>query len=288
MFYTMSRGDDMKHLIKEVINYMEENLLENITQQDVARHVHVSVFHLYRFFKVVTNISMTEYIRNRRLSLAGMDVLATDLTMLDIALKYHYETQEGFQKAFYRFHEINPLKARQTHASLKTYQPLKIYVSFKGGSSMDYRIEKLEPFTLTCVKRKFLNSIIDEDNNIEIPNFWTEMKNSGTLKALYDHSINRKMYGPCGSIDHDSDYFEYGIGVLADQSVHESFEKWEIKHPLYAVFKVNKAQDLKTVWNMILEEFLPNSDFEMADQPDFELYPNQEAQYFCEVWIPIQ
>lgn len=276
----------MIHLIKKVINYMEEHLTDNISQQDIARHAGVSIFHLHRFFKAYTEISMSEYLRNRRLSLAGMDVLDSDLSILEIALKYQYETQEGFQKAFYRFHGINPLKARQQSDMLKTYHPLKISVTFKGGMSMDYRIEHVKPFTLTCVKRAFLNSIIDDESNHDIPDFWDEMIANKTVKELYEQSEDQMIYGPCGKISEDSDRFEYGIGVVSSKDNQSKFDLWEIKHETYAVFVVKTKNDIGPVWKHILEVFLPNSQYEMADEPDFEKYPNHD-KYFCEVWVPV-
>lgn len=279
-------GYDMKHLIKEVIDYMEAHLLDNISQKDIARHVGVSVFHLHRFFKTYTEISMTEYLRNRRLSLAGMDVLDSELTILEIALKYQYDTQEGFQKAFYRFHGINPLKARVNHEMLKTYHPLKIVVTFKGGMSMDYRIEHVKPFKLTCVKRKFKNSIIDDEFNHDISDFWDEMITDGTVKDLHRMSSDEMIYGPCGKISEDSDYFEYGIGVVAKDDAESKYETWNINHEMYAVFVVNTKNDIGAVWKHILEVFLPNSHYEMADEADFEKYPSHD-RYFCEIWVPI-
>lgn len=266
---------------------MEDHICDPITPKDVAKHVHVSPFHLHRIFKIVTEMTIGEYLRNRRLSCAGLDVLGTDNTILEIALKYQYDSQEGFQKAFYRFHGINPMKARQTNASLKTYHPLNIHITFKGGRSMDYKIATKDPFTLLCVKRAFPNSIIEEEANTDIPDFWTEKLEDGTVKLLVNLSETNDVYGPCGSASKDSDTFYYGIGVPFEDDAPKGFELWPITHPLYAVFEAKTKDDIGITWKRIMEEFFPNSDYDMADQTDFEVY-RDDSESFCEIWVPIE
>ncbi|MFP4478648.1 MAG: effector binding domain-containing protein [Candidatus Izemoplasmatales bacterium] len=273
--------------IKEAIQYIEDHLLDDIGPSDIGKHVYVSSFHLQRLFKAITTISLSEYIRNRRLSQAGEDVLSTEDTLLDIALKYQYESQEGFQKAFYRFHGVNPLKARQERAVLKTFHPLKIQIKFQGGPSMDYKIIQKEPFQLLCVRKKFPQSIIDEEDNTDIPDYWTEKLNDGTVKELLKHSSTKELYGPCGSVNQSSDYFYYGIGVEYGGQAIKDFELWKITHPLYAVFICQTKDDMGKTWEGITQDFIPNSKYQMADEPDFELYPNHD-DYFCEIWVPIK
>lgn len=273
--------------MKRVLAYMEDHVLEECSVEDIAKHVYVSQFHLQRIFKALTGISLSNYLRNRRLSLAGLDVLQGDLSLLDIALKYQYDSLEGFSKAFYRFHGVNPSKARKDHVALKTYHPLKIQIRFEGGVSMDYKIMKLEEKKLLCVKKAFSNQIIEEEDNREIPDFWTEKLNDGTVKRLQELSQGEGLYGLCNAVDLESDSFYYGIGVPYQGEAVDGFDLWEIKHPLYAVFTCKTMDDMGPTWKAIMDEFLPNSDYQMADATDFELYPESE-DYFCEIWVPIQ
>lgn len=288
VFYTVNRGEDMEKMIKRAIDYIELNILESIEISDVAFHCYVSQFHLQRLFKALTGVSVSEYIRNRRLSLAGFDVQGTKMSLLDIAMKYQYNSSEGFQKAFYRFHGLNPLKARKEQSVLKTYQPLTICISFKGGISMEYRIVELESMKLLCVKKQFPNSIVESEENTEISDFWTEKLQDGTVGKLLGFSSSKEIYGPCGSIDKASKYFSYGIGVLYEGESIDGFNLWEINHPLYACFVCKTKEDMGNTWKAIMEEFLPNSDYEMVDEPDFELYPTEESKYFCEIYVPIK
>lgn len=277
----------MENEIKEAIRYMEAHLLDPITPSDVARHVHISPFHLHRIFKIVTQVTISEYLRNRRLSVAGVDVLNGEESLLDLALKYQYDSQEGFQKAFYRFHGVNPSKARQMKSRLKAYHPLKIHITFKGGHSMDYTIVKKEPFTLLCVKKAFPNSIIDEEDNTEIPKFWDKMLQEGTVKKLVELGQEKDVYGPCESLGKTSDSFYYGIGVPYEGPAPEGFDLWPITHPLYAVFTAKTKDDIGKTWKRIMEEFFPNNGYEMADAADFEVYRHEPTDYFCEIWVPI-
>lgn len=278
----------MEKMIKAAINYMETHLLEPVIPREVARHVHVSPFHLHRIFKIVTGFTLSEYLRNRRMSLAGMDVLSGEATMLELALKYQYDSQEGFQKAFYRFHGVNPSKARQFKERLKAFHPLKIHITFKGGHSMDYTIVKKDLFTLLCVKETFPNSIIEEEDNTDIPDFWDEKLSDGTVRRLVDLGDEKDVYGPCESIDQTSDSFYYGIGVPYGGEPREGFDLWHITHPLYAVFTAKTKDDMGETWRQIMEEFFPNTDYELADAADFEVYKQEVTDYFCEIWVPVR
>lgn len=277
----------METMVKKVLAYMEEHLLDDVKVSEIAKHVYVSPFHLQRIFKALTGISLSKYIRNRRLSLAGLDVMQEDLSLLEIALKYQYDSLEGFSKAFYRFHGVNPSCARKEKVALKTYHPLRIQIQFEGGVSMDYKIMKMQEQKFLCVKKAFANQIIEEESNTEIPDFWTEKLGDKTVKRLQEHSQGQGLYGLCNAVDLESDSFYYGIGVPYQGEELEGFDLWEVNHPLYAVFTCKTMEDMGPTWKGIMEEFLPNSGYQIADATDFEFYPEGE-DYFCEIWVPIQ
>lgn len=97
---------------------------------------------------MMCGFTVSEYIRNRRLALAGSELLAGNERIIDIALKYGYDSPDSFTKAFTRFHGVTPACARKDHAMLKSFAPLKVKISLEGGCLMDYRIEKKEAFTV--------------------------------------------------------------------------------------------------------------------------------------------
>ncbi|PAT01040.1 hypothetical protein CI105_08475 [Candidatus Izimaplasma bacterium ZiA1] len=274
----------IKQLTK-AINYMEENLLESITYHDAADHVYMSSFHFHRTFKILTGFTPNEYIRNRRLSKAGEEITLCDLSILDLAMKYQYDSLEGFSKAFTRFHKISPLKAKQGDVKLKTFHPLKINISFEGGKSMDYKVVSLEPFYLLAKNKKF---VFDTEINL-IPGFWDEQIKDGLFEKLANYSTEPGIYGACHQVDKTSNKFDYGIGVKVDKKLNvEGLDVWEVNNPLWAVFECKSAEHIGKVWEVILKEFFVNSNYERVEDLDFELYDDKNPNIFCELYVPIR
>ena len=142
--------------MQEAIAYMEDHLLEEINYEDVARHVHTSSYEFHRTFSCLTGMTANAYIRNRRLSLAGKEIMETDARITDIALKYGYETSESFTKAFTRFHGVSPKTAREEAAKLTLFNPLTIKITVDGGKSMDYKIVQTEQKKFQKIKEGYL------------------------------------------------------------------------------------------------------------------------------------
>ena len=130
--------------LQKAITYMEDHLLEEINYEDVAKHVHTSSYEFHRAFSFITGITANTYIRNRRLSLAGREIVDTDIRITDIALKYGYDTPESFTKAFTRFHGMAPSVAREGNAKLVLFNPLVIKLTVDGGKTMEYKIVQTE------------------------------------------------------------------------------------------------------------------------------------------------
>jgi AraC-like DNA-binding protein len=118
---------------QKAINFIEDNLLENIKVDDIAIYIHISTDHFQKMFNIVTGFSVSEYIRNRKLYLAGQDIMSSNEKIIDIALKYGYETPESFTKAFTRFHGATPTEVRTETSVLKSFYPLTIQINVKGG-----------------------------------------------------------------------------------------------------------------------------------------------------------
>ncbi len=269
--------------IKNSIKYMEEHLREDIQLSDIASHVYMSSFNFHRTFKILTGVTPTEYIRNRRLSNAGEDLLNTSTSVLDLAMKYCYDSLEGFSKAFSRFHGASPSQVRKEHAKIKTYHPLKINISFEGGEGMDYKVVALEPFTLLGKGREFR---IDSEENM-IPAFWKEETRDGLLEELKKHSIETGVYGACFQEDQKSKTFKYSISMKVKRGTSvKNLESINIDNPLWAVFECENVNHIEEVWNYILKEFLVNTDYERVEVLDFELYSRTDI--FCELYIPIR
>lgn len=278
--------------IQKAIQYMEENLLENISYKDVARQVYMSCYHFHRTFSMITGITANEYIRNRRLSMAGQEIIMSDSKVIDLAYKYGYESPESFTKAFSRFHGISPSVARRSGMQLKLYNRLILKLIMEGGTIMDYKIVEREPFKLIAKIGQFRNEIVNDADNHDIPDFWDRSGKAGVFDELRKYAISNEIYGACAPVSKESEYFEYGIGMLYDGSaVPDGYRVWEVKPTMWAVFSCygDNGDCIGEMWNRIFKEFLPASDYVMLDDLDFELYPAQsDEKLFCEIWIPVE
>ncbi len=241
---------------------------------------------------MITGITANEYIRNRRLSMAGQELIMSDVKVIDVALKYGYDSPESFSKAFSRFHGVSPNVAKRSGVELKSFNRLVIKIKLEGGTVMNYKIVERKSFKVLAKVQSFNNEIISEDNNTDISDFWTKAINDGVLEVLKSNTKNHDGYGVCAPISKDSNYFEYGIGMKYDGGeVPEGYRVWEIKPTLWAVFKCigKDGACIAEVWDRIYKEFLPSSEYNMVDDVDFELYPETGDQgVFCEIWIPVE
>lgn len=278
--------------LQDAIEFMEDNMKAPISNEEVAKEVFMSSYHFHRIFSMITGMSVKGYLLSRRMSLAGEEVILTDKKMIDIALDFCYSTPESFTKAFIRFHGLSPSAARRAGGGLKMFNQLQIKLTTEGGKSMDYRIEKREAFSVLTKARLFNGDIISEDDNTEIPDFWKESSGDGTFNVLSEYSKQQSVFGLCSPVDKTSNSFKYGIGkeVAGESLAIDGFEIWEVKHPLWAVFRcVGETPDcIGDTWKRIFNEFLPGSEYEFVEYIDFEYYPeNGEEGLFCEIWIPV-
>ncbi|MBQ8211166.1 MAG: helix-turn-helix transcriptional regulator [Treponema sp.] len=188
--------------LKKAIDFMEANLCNDISADDVAKEVCISSFYLQKGFAIVTGFSLMEYVRNRRLYNAAQDILKNEEKIIDIAYKYCYETPESFTKAFSRFHGITPREVCKNPSSIKTFVPLKITISIKGGFTMDkleFTTEVLDEFTVIGFEKEFA---FDQGYNL-IPKYWDEI-NKISMPVLF--------YGKKPETDIEKAICENGIG----------------------------------------------------------------------------
>ena len=124
--------------MQKAIDYIEDNLTESIDYEKIAAQSFSSSYHFQRVFSILCGFTLGEYIRNRRLSLAGTELAASDAKIMDIALKYGYESPDSFAKAFQKFHGVLPSQARSNGGTLRSFSRLVLKLSLEGGSTMNY------------------------------------------------------------------------------------------------------------------------------------------------------
>jgi AraC family transcriptional regulator len=272
--------------LNEAVDYIENRLLKELTNEEIASHVYISSYHFQRCFSLLTGMTVGEYIRNRRLSLAGQELAASNEKIIDMALKYRYETPESFAKAFTRFHGITPSQAKLQGSGLKSFNRLIIKIILEGGHVMDYKIISRESFRVLAMTRTFEA----ENSYRDLPEFWTEYFTKG-----YDKIAGGSM-GVCRQESADSKYFQYSIGreyTQDDSSIPDGFGIIDIPASTWVVFKCvgPMPEAIQAVWKRIYSEWLPQAEYDRIEEYDFELYTegdNQCQDYVSEIWIPIK
>ena len=240
---------------------------------------------------MLCGFSVAEYIRNRRLALAGNDLLITDDKVIDIAMKYGYDSPDSFTKAFTRFHGVSPSSVRKDEVLLKTFAPLKLKISLEGGYLMDYKIVKKEAFTVIANAKTFPYEGAKE----VVPQFWQEHFQTG----MGQHVMG--VYGINIDIEMGQENFEY---LIADpynphKDVPEGLVTRTIPAFDWAVFPCKGAMPnaLQDVNTKIYTEWLPAlKEYEFAAGYCVEYYDDptkyekgtQDENYYCEIWIPVK
>ena len=278
-------------IIGNSIQYVEDHITENITVEDIAKGVGISSFYFQKGFAMICGYSVSEYIRNRRMALAGNDLLVTDEKIIDIALKYGYDSPDSFTKAFTRFHGVTPTSVRKDEVLLKSFAPLKIKISLEGGYLMDYKIVKKEAFTVVANAKTFPYEGAKEI----IPQFWQEHFQGGKGAVVCGE------YGINIDLEMGQENFEYLIADPYDpqKEVLEGFVTRTIPAFDWAVFpcKGPMPTALQDVNTKIYTEWLPAlKEYEFAAGYCVEYYDDptkyekgtQDENYYCEIWIPVK
>ena len=277
-------------IIEDAIEYIEGNITEELTVGRIAEEVNTSAFYFQRGFSMLCGYTVGEYVRMRRLSLAGEELLSSDVKVIDLAVKYGYDSPDSFTKAFTRFHGSTPTDVRRGGAMLKSFAPLHIKLTLDGGSTMEYRIEKKPAFTVMGVSKNFSY----ENANAEIPQFWNEVFMQAAERPVLG------MYGVCFDEEMAGNEFRYMIAddYVKEQAEAKKLDVHEIKEHTWAVFPCRGAMPLplQEVNRKIFSEWLPASNYEIAEGYNIEYYSNpedftngmQDAEYYAEVWIPVK
>jgi AraC family transcriptional regulator len=282
--------------IQKAIDYIEENLTEALDYSEIAAKAYVSGFHFQRIFGIMCGFPLGEYIRNRRLTLAGAELSQGSVKVIDMAMKYGYDSPDSFTKAFTRFHGVTPSAAREPGVRLRSYSRLSIKVSLKGGSFMDYLIEKKPAFRVAGKAQTFdfSNEYIRDD----IPAYWGRCHEDGTVDTLYRLSRCTGMpgivFGLCYGDDHDDKVFPYVIAAAYEKGeIPEGYTVYDIPEYTWAVFRCVGAmpRSIQTLWKRIYTEFFPTSDYRPIQGLDLEAYYEGDmdgVKYVSEIWIPVE
>ena len=295
--------------MQKAIDYIEANLTEEIDYEKVAAESFSSSYHFQRVFSILCGYTLGEYIRLRRLSLAGAELANGKEKVIDIALKYGYDSPDSFAKAFQKFHGITPSQARADGSKLKSFSRLSIKISLEGGSIMNYRIETKPQFTLLGYKKRFEGTPYDELRHKQEGDFFiTTRAHQWMLKGM----ANDKLSDYCVITNMNDNGYDFYIASTIDNWERDNlynskvtgidfmdkfqFEEIIIPERTYAIFETEKQRmpipeyfDLR---KQIAAEWLSNNEYQMINAPEIAIYHwgivGGYTERTIEIWIPIE
>lgn len=295
--------------IQRAIDYIEDNLTETIDYEEVAKQCYSSSYHFQRVFSILCGFTLGEYIRNRRLTLAGRELATTNAKVIDVALKYGYESPDSFAKAFQKFHGILPSQARNNGSNLKSFSRLVLKFSLEGGTTMNYRIETKPAMILLGYKKRFSGTPYDESRQHQEGNFFkTTRAHQWMLKGI----SNDKMSDYCVLSNFDDDGYDFYISVTTDAYERENlynsevtginfmhkfgFEEIVIPERTYLVFETEKTKmpipEYFEIRKQIAAEWLSNDEYQIVNAPELAVYHWGITGGYngrtIEIWIPIE
>jgi AraC family transcriptional regulator len=278
------------------IEYIESNLDSALNIEDVAKEAHCSKYHFHRMFFANFKITCAEYIRRRKLTLAAVDLLNTDKSIVDIALKYGYESPNAFTRAFRNIHGINPSKARLGDTSLSSFKRVFFPKDNKAGENMNYKIIEVPEFDIIGKSKSFEFENFVKDG----PKFWKEYVGSEDYKKLYQLNNGRpcpitnssllSVYFPKENGKRDE--FTDVLGIEATSKDNLSvFETYTVPSSAYAEFNCTYKTSMKTN-RYIYGEWFSSTGYERdGNKPDIAAYfpvpfrPMNEMR--VRWWIPV-
>ena len=247
--------------------YIEEHLTEDIDYSEVSKIAYCSEYHFKRMFSFLSGISLSEYIRRRRLTLAALDLKDRDLRIIDVAVKYGYNSADSFSRAFHSLHGILPSEARSENTQLKAYPRMTFQLSIQGGCEMNYRIVEKEAFKLVGFKKRV--PVIFKGVNPEIAKM-TELLTPDVIKQLKAISNVE----PTGIISASTNFSEgrmeergeldHYIGVATSSDETAELDVLKIEASTWAVFESIGPfpETLQNVWGRIYSEWFPSSGYD--------------------------
>ncbi|MGF7057472.1 AraC family transcriptional regulator [Brassicibacter mesophilus] len=277
---------DWLERFNKALIYIEDNLDNEINYTKIAQAAYCSEYHFSRMFSSIAGVSLSEYIRRRRLTLAAFEIQKSDARIIDVATKYGYESADSFARAFQKLHGIKPSQARGKGVQLKAFSKISFQTSIKGDKEMEYRIENLD-FELKIVGKR---EIVKTNRAFKtIPSLWNSAKKDGFMQKLIDMSWENPkcklegLLGVCGKeAAITTEEFDYFMGVRYDGEVPSDMETLILSPSPWAVFP-----NVVEAWKRLYSEWIPTSGYDLANLPCIECFYGPKHKPRHELWVPI-
>lgn len=283
--------------MNQAIEYIESQLEYEIDYKKVAQVAQCSEYHFQRMFSYIFDVPLSEYVRRRRLSKAAIELKNSDIKVIDLAIKYGYESPDSFSKAFSRLHGVTPSMAKNVKTVIKAYPKISLLMQIKGGIEMNYRIEVKDEFKVFGVTKEINH---EDDVYTLIPAFWQQIQEDGTYQRIC-RAMNEEPYKGVSLSGAFYDFpIENGLKRLyliyapVDENVTDldRFEVFTIPKSQWVVFQESfdhveeSTEKIQSIWKRVYTEWFPSFEYEFIPGLSMEVFPPNTST--CEVWIPIK
>ncbi|MBD8069734.1 AraC family transcriptional regulator [Bacillus sp. PS06] len=286
--------DTLKSM-NDAMRYIEDNLTNEIDFNMVAKVAQCSEYHFKRMFSFLAGITLSEYIRRRRLSMAAFELTNSNIKVIDVAIKYGYSSPDSFTRAFHNLHGVTPSESRINGMHLKAYPLMTFQLSIRGGDEMNYRIEQKEAFNIVGIMKRV--RIKFEGENPEITKMWQSltMERIEQLKKLSniepEGMIQASTNFSEGRMEEKGELDQY-IGVATTEECPENFSNLVVPASTWAVFESTGPfpSTLQETWGRIYSEWLPTSNYEVTKGPEILSIKSRDlnsTSVKTEIWIPV-
>ncbi|SCL68657.1 AraC family transcriptional regulator [Micromonospora citrea] len=284
----------MLERLNQAMEHIERHLDQPIEVAELARIAVTSEYHLRRIFSALAGVGLSEYIRRRRLTVAGAEVLAGERTLLDVAVRYGYGSTEAFARAFHAMHGVGPGEARRTGAALRSQPRMSFRLVVEGSSSMRYRIVHKEEFRL--VGRKARVPLVHEGMNPAIVAFVRsiEPETVRRIEALSDQEP-RGIVNVSDKVADDraeGTELDYWHGVVTGEDAPADLDALAVPAGTWAVFETSGAfpQAVQYLWRDVFTQWFPSNPYRSRPGPEISRtrLSADGAEAEAELWIPVE
>ncbi|MFP7298745.1 GyrI-like domain-containing protein [Neobacillus niacini] len=284
----------MLHEFNKLMDYIEAHLTEEISGKEIARIVGMSDYHFKRMFSYMAGMSLSEYIKNRRLSTANVELI-NGAKVTDLAYRYGYQSIEGFSRAFREWSGFLPSEVAKNKIQ-KSFPKFTFYIDIKGGISMEFKIEKKEKFNIVGVSKRVPIQFEGVNNAIaELAQSITEQQRNEMhqLADLYPHQVLNVSYNFDDGYLEEKGYLTHVIGfATTKENPFDDLEQISIDESEWAIFP-NQGPfpaTLQETYAKIYSEWLPSSEYEVRDLPgiSFTKFNGPLDNVYSEIWMPVK
>lgn len=262
--------------LNSLVNYIEEHLTEEIEYKKLAQILLVNEYTLHRIFYFVTNISLADYIRKRRLSMAAIDILSGKERIIDIAIKYQYDSATAFSRAFKKMMGVPPSQFIGDTKHINYFPVIKFEESEEELREIKFQIKGNVSFDMYVIGRKTTMNNLSKTAK----NFWEEIKDD--RPEVFDEALY-------GVVEYDkqlSDRTKEATYYIGGNKKFEGSKKYIIKNKKFLIFTINsvEGEDISRFTKNIYSSIIPNLGYNLDNVPDIEEYIDWEK---TKIYIPI-